>query len=102
VLAQPGIGGPSALAALVGLFSPADRAGADLFAACLRVGHARACLLVRRLVAPLLSVPHAAAAVGLAFLIAPSGFLFRLISPDLTGWERPPDLSSSTIFTGCR
>ncbi|MBV6656138.1 MAG: ABC transporter permease [Devosiaceae bacterium] len=46
----------------------------------------------RRLVAPLLSVPHAAAAVGLAFLIAPSGFLFRLLSPELTGFSRPPDL----------
>lgn len=47
---------------------------------------------VRRLVSPLLSVPHAAAAFGLAFLIAPSGLLARLVSPWLTGWERPPDL----------
>lgn len=45
-----------------------------------------------RLVSPLLSVPHAAAAFGLAFLLAPSGLLFRLVSPWLTGWERPPDL----------
>ena len=41
-----------------------------------------------RLVSPLLSVPHAAAAFGLAFLIAPSGFLFRL----LPFFQRPPDL----------
>ncbi|MFQ3787987.1 ABC transporter permease [Halomonas sp. A29] len=46
---------------------------------------------IRRLVAPLLSIPHAAAAFGLAFLIAPSGLLARLASPELTGWERPPD-----------
>lgn len=39
---------------------------------------------------PLLAVPHAALAVGLAFLIAPSGWLVRLMSPTLTGWERPP------------
>lgn len=47
---------------------------------------------IRRLVSPLLSIPHAAAAFGLAFLIAPSGLVARLVSPGLTGWERPPDL----------
>jgi len=47
---------------------------------------------LERLLSPLLSVPHAAAAFGLAFLIAPSGWLSRLFSPWLTGWERPPDL----------
>ncbi len=45
---------------------------------------------IERLVSPLLSVPHAAAAFGLAFLIAPSGLLFRLAAP-LLGFERPPD-----------
>lgn len=40
----------------------------------------------------LLAVPHLASAVGTAFLLAPSGWLARLISPWLTGWERPPDL----------
>ncbi len=44
------------------------------------------------LVSPLLAVPHAAAAFGLAFLIAPAGFLARVASPQLTGWQRPPDL----------
>lgn len=42
----------------------------------------------------LLSVPHAAFAIGLAFLIAPSGWIARLISPALTGWDRPPDLAT--------
>ena len=46
---------------------------------------------IRRLVSPLLAIPHAAIAFGFAFLIAPSGLLARLISPSLTGWERPPD-----------
>ena len=45
-----------------------------------------------RLMAPILSVPHAAAALGLAFLIAPSGWAARLASPLLTGWETPPDI----------
>ncbi len=44
-----------------------------------------------RALSPLLAVPHAAAAFGLAFLIAPSGWLARLASPALTGWARPPD-----------
>jgi putative thiamine transport system permease protein len=47
---------------------------------------------LERLLSPLLSVPHAAAAFGLAFLIAPSGWISRLLSPVVTGWDRPPDL----------
>jgi putative thiamine transport system permease protein len=47
---------------------------------------------IQHLISPLLSVPHAAAAFGLAFLIAPSGIIARIASPWLTGWERPPDL----------
>ncbi|ABR62101.1 ABC transporter permease [Sinorhizobium medicae] len=46
---------------------------------------------IQHLVSPLLAVPHAAAAFALAFLVAPSGFLLRLISPELTGFTRPPD-----------
>ena len=48
--------------------------------------------LFRHALAPLLAVPHAAVAFGLAFLIAPSGWLVRLLSPWATGWQRPPDL----------
>ena len=47
---------------------------------------------VLHLISPLLSVPHAAAAFGLAFLIAPSGMVARLLSPWLTGWTQPPDV----------
>lgn len=46
---------------------------------------------LERLLSPLLSVPHAAAAFGLAFLITPSGWVARLFSPWATGWDRPPD-----------
>ncbi len=52
----------------------------------------RAFRLIERALSPLLSVPHAAAAFGIAFLIAPSGWISRAISPWLTGWDRPPDL----------
>ena len=46
---------------------------------------------LQHLLSPLLAVPHAAAAFGLAFLIAPSGFLIRLVAP-LLGIDRPPDV----------
>lgn len=47
---------------------------------------------IERVLAPLLSIPHAAAALGIAFFITPSGWFARMISPWLSGWERPPDL----------
>lgn len=46
---------------------------------------------VQHLLSPLLSIPHAAAAFGLAFMIAPSGWIMRLISPEISGLTRPPD-----------
>ncbi|WP_321342883.1 ABC transporter permease subunit [Breoghania sp.] len=48
--------------------------------------------LMHRALSPLLSVPHAAAAFALAFLIAPSGWIMRLLSPWATGFDRPPDI----------
>ena len=48
--------------------------------------------IVRRTLSPLLSVPHVAMAVGLAFVIAPSGLIFRIGS---MFWARPllpPDI----------
>src|SRR5918996_2171083 len=50
-------------------------------------------LHTQRLLAPLLAIPHAAFAIGIAFLLAPSGWIARLLSPWLTGWARPPDLA---------
>ncbi len=47
--------------------------------------------LLRRIALPLLAIPHAALAIGLAFLIAPSGFFLRLLSPWATGFDLPPD-----------
>ena len=41
---------------------------------------------------PLLALPHVAMALGLAFLLSPSGWMARAVSPWLTGWQRPPDL----------
>ncbi|OYX41420.1 MAG: hypothetical protein B7Z02_15745 [Rhodobacterales bacterium 32-67-9] len=47
-----------------------------------------------RLLTPFLAAPHAALAIGLAFLIAPSGWIARLLSPWATGWVLPPDLAT--------
>ena len=44
-----------------------------------------------KIVSPVLSIPHAAFAVGFGFLIAPSGWMVRLVSPVLTGFHTPPD-----------
>jgi len=38
----------------------------------------------------MLATPHAAFAIGLVFLLAPSGWLLRALSPWLTGFEFPP------------
>lgn len=46
---------------------------------------------LERALSPLLAVPHAAAALGLAFLVAPSGWILR-VPATLLGWERAPDL----------
>lgn len=42
--------------------------------------------------APLLGLPHAAFGLGFALLVAPSGWLVRLVSPWAAGWTTPPDL----------
>lgn len=52
----------------------------------------RSLRFIRRVMAPLLALPHAAAAFGIAFLIAPSGWIARAVSPWASGWKQPPDL----------
>jgi putative thiamine transport system permease protein len=42
-----------------------------------------------RLLTPFLAAPHAAMAIGLAFLLSPSGWIARALAPFL-GWDRPP------------
>jgi putative thiamine transport system permease protein len=55
------------------------------------VGHGRSWYrAIERAAIVLLSTPHAATAVAFAWLVAPSGLLVRLVSPELTGWTRPP------------
>ncbi|MCH8552157.1 MAG: hypothetical protein LAT62_09485 [Natronospirillum sp.] len=48
---------------------------------------------LRRSLSGLLAIPHAAFAIGIVALLAPSGWIIKLLSPDLTGWELPPGFS---------
>lgn len=89
--AQPGIARSAAQSLFIGLAS-ALLSLAVVFGFVAAWAGTRAFARVQHLVSPLLSVPHAAEAFGFAFLIAPSGMIARVVSPELTGWERPPDL----------
>lgn len=91
LLAQPGLWRMVRISLLSGLLTPL----LSLLLVALFIGawsDTASFRRVRRLLSPLLSVPHAAAALALAFLVAPSGLLARWFSPWLTGWEQPPDL----------
>jgi putative thiamine transport system permease protein len=91
LLAWPGLGRSVLLSVGVGFAATAlSLAAVVLIVAGWR--GARAFGAMERAISPLLSVPHAAAALGLAFLISPSGWIARALSPWATGWERPPDL----------
>lgn len=50
----------------------------------------RSLKLLRRWLSLLLAVPHAAFAIGMLALLAPSGWLLKLISPIFTGFDLPP------------
>ncbi|WP_275288861.1 ABC transporter permease [Halomonas elongata] len=90
LLAQPGLARSVILSFTTGLVTTAVSVVVVLLFLA-GVAGTRLDRWIQRLVSPLLSVPHAAAAFGLAFLIAPSGLIARFVSPGLTGWERPPD-----------
>ncbi|MDQ0315189.1 ABC transporter permease [Amorphus orientalis] len=91
LLAMPGLWRSVRLSLWTGLASTAITC-AVTFLFLAGWSQTRAFHWMRRLLSPLLSVPHAAAALGLAFLISPSGWLVRLVSPWATGLDRPPDL----------
>ena len=89
LLSTPGIA-TSAITSLVsGLLTPAiSLAIVFLFLAATQgnsIGNA-----IAKLSAPVLAIPHAAAAFALALLLAPSGVASRVIA-SLLGWDLPPD-----------
>lgn len=91
LLSWPGFPRAAALSVTTGFAATAVSLGIVVLI-CAGWQGTRAFRMVERLLSPLLSVPHAAAAFGIAFLIAPSGWIARALSPWATGWERPPDL----------
>ena len=89
LLAQPGLWHSAMLSLWIGAASTL----ASLLLTALLLAHSdsRAFCWLHRLLSPLLALPHVAFAIGFAFLLAPSGWLLRLLSPTLTGFELPPD-----------
>ncbi|MCF1710924.1 ABC transporter permease subunit [Tabrizicola sp. J26] len=87
----PGLGGAIRLSLVTGVVSTVLAVAVSLAIVAALHGGRRFGLLMHAL-SPLLALPHAAAALGLAFLIAPSGWIARLLSPWATGWSTPPDL----------
>ena len=55
---------------------------------------------LKKIIAPLIAVPHITIAIGILFLIQPSGWLIRIFSPWLTGWQTPPDLNIAPDLYG--
>lgn len=84
-LGAPGVGRGLVVTALSGLGAALIALAATLplgFWIATRPGAAR-------WLAPMLALPHAAFAIGLAFLIAPSGWIVRAIAP-VVGWDVLP------------
>ena len=92
LFAVPGLGASLGLTLRTGFLAAAVSLAAVL-GLCATLHGSRLFRWLSRMLAPLLALPHAAAAIGLAFLIAPSGWVSRLLSPGLTGWQRPPDIA---------
>ena len=86
---QPGVWTSIRLSVQTGLLATLLSLGIALSFCALMSEH-RAFRKLASWVAPMLATPHVAIAVGFAFLAAPSGWIVRLVSPELTGWEQPP------------
>lgn len=90
LVAWPGFAPSVRLSVTTGLGATALAVvGASLISAAL-VG-TKAWQRLRVMLGPFLALPHATAAFGLAFIIAPSGLIVRLLAVPF-GWDRPPDL----------
>ncbi|MDH3660833.1 MAG: ABC transporter permease, partial [Alphaproteobacteria bacterium] len=92
LFAAPGLGKAVALTLLTGVGSTAI--AFVLTVLVFASGHGTIAFnRAKRAMTPLLAVPHLAMAVGLAFLLSPSGWIARLISPWPSGWQTPPDIA---------
>lgn len=89
LFALPGIASSIRLSLTSGLAATALSLGL-VAAVCAGLCHTRIYGRIQAWLTPMLAVPHSAAAIGLAFLLAPSGWLVRLAAGAL-GITRPPD-----------
>ena len=93
LFSEPGIGEAIGLTLVTGLTATVVSI-LIVFGFCALVHGRQPGRVGRAVLAPILAAPHAAMAIGVAFLIAPSGWLVRLLSPWLTGWHQPPDIAT--------
>lgn len=91
LFATPGLGRSVAISLWVGVATTLGSLVIVVVIAAASHG-TRTFTLIRRTLSPILAIPHVAVAAGLAFVIAPSGLLFRLWSTYLGGPPHPPDL----------
>lgn len=90
LLATPGIVRSAGVSLLAGLLTPA----ASLLSVFLFLAATQGSRLGRRisqLAAPVLAIPHAAAAFGLVLLLSPTGAVSRAVA-SLMQWQTPPDI----------
>ena len=88
-LATPGLATAITLTLGIALATTA-LALATSFAVVATFPGTRARRWIGRVCGPIIAVPPSAVAIGILFLLAPSGWFVRLISPWLTGFDRPP------------
>ncbi|MCC9624154.1 ABC transporter permease subunit [Thalassospira sp. MA62] len=91
LFAQPGIGRSVQLSAVTGLVATFVSVWI-VFLFCAGWQGTRVFRWMQRALSPILSIPHATAAFGLAFLIAPSGWIARVIA-QMAGSDRPVDMA---------
>jgi putative thiamine transport system permease protein len=90
LIAAPGLAKSVALSLTTGFLTTALSL-AIAVALCASWQGSRWFCQMEKLLAPLLAIPHVAAAFGIAFMMAPSGWIVRLFSPWATGFRQPPD-----------
>ncbi len=88
----PGVGQASWLTLKIGMIATALSL-LSCFIVLIGVMHSPGLPILSRWLGALVAVPHSSIAIGLVFLLSPSGWLIRLLSPGFTGFHQPPDWS---------
>ena len=89
-LATPGLGRAIGLTLFIGIGTTALALAGTFSVLAVLVTTGRQVWWIRRLIGPMIAVPPSAVAIGILFLLAPSGWMMRLASPWFTGLTQPP------------